>query len=173
MADQPAKDSASIPIEEIASFPLPGMAVPGSLGFSPDGRLITYLHSREHTLVRQLFAFDLQIGAHRLLVEPPGGSDSEENVSLEEALRRERQRQRELGVTQYAWAKHVPRLLVPSQGEVYVSDAPGQPLRRLVDASAGPALDPQLSPDGNWVAYVQDAEVVCYTLCRRRAAPAH
>jgi dipeptidyl-peptidase-4 len=99
MAGQNALVPDSIPIEEIARYPLPGMAIPGSLAFSPDDRLITYLHSPERSLVRQLFAFDPATREHRLLVEPPEGGATEQNVSLEEALRRERQRQRELGVT--------------------------------------------------------------------------
>jgi dipeptidyl-peptidase-4 len=159
MSDQPNHKTTSIHIEDIARFPLPGMAVPGSLAFSPDDRLITYLHSSERTLVRQLFAFDPNSGEHRLLIELPN-DESEENISLEEALRRERQRQRELGVTRYAWAKHSPRLLVPSYGDVYVCDASGEPLRRVVDSGGNPAIDPQISPDGNWVAYVQDGEVL-------------
>jgi dipeptidyl-peptidase-4 len=134
------------------------MAVPGNLAFSPDDRWITYLHSPERTLVRQLFTFDPRTGEHRLLVEAPGAIN-EGDLSLEEALRRERLRQRELGVTQYAWAKHAMRLLVPSQGDIYVSDSPGAPLRRLIAAQGSPTIDPQLSPDGEWVAYVQDAEL--------------
>jgi dipeptidyl-peptidase-4 len=159
MTDPTQHIPTSFSIEEIAHLPSPGMAFPGSLAFSPDDRLITYLHSPERSLVRQLFAFDIQTGEHRLLVEPPGGGATEENVSLEEALRRERQRQRELGVTQYAWAKHASRLLVPALDGLYVSDAPGQSLRRLVGSDGKPALDPQFSPDGNWVAFVRDAEV--------------
>jgi dipeptidyl-peptidase-4 len=158
MTDQLPQDAGSIPIQEVVHFPLPGMAVPGNLAFSPDDRLITYLHSPERTLVRQLFAFDPQTGEHRLLVEAPGAI-SEGDLSLEEALRRERLRQRELGVTQYAWAKHAMRLLVPSQGDIYVSDSPGAPLRRLVASQGSPTIDPQFSPDGEWVAYVQDAEL--------------
>jgi dipeptidyl-peptidase-4 len=158
MSDRSTRETTSISIEDIASIPLPGMAVPGSLAFSPDDKLITYLHSSEHTLERQLYAFDPNSGEHRLLIES-GGGKSEEEISLEEALRRERQRQRELGVTQYAWAKHTLKLLVPSYGDVYVSDGPGEALRRLVESSGSPAIDPQLSPDGEWVAYVQDAEV--------------
>lgn len=158
MTDPSEQASASLPIEEIARYPLPGMAIPGNLAFSPDDSLITYLHSPERSLVRQLFAFDPQTGDHRLLVEPTAGA-TEEEVSLEEALRRERQRQRELGVTQYAWARHSQRLLVSSLGDLFASDGPGQPLRRLLGAASHPVMDPQLSPDGNWVAYVQQAEV--------------
>ena len=90
--------------EEIATYPLPGMAIPGDFAFSPDDRLLTYLHSPDESLTRQLYALDPEAGTTELLVAPPGGGTTEENVSLEEALRRERQRQRALGVTQYAWA---------------------------------------------------------------------
>ena len=158
MADRPIRETTSISIEDIARYPLPGMGIPGSLAFCPDDRLITYLHSPEHTLERQLYAFDLNSGEHRLLIESPGGK-SEENIAPEEALRRERQRQRELGVTHYAWARHSSRLLVAYFGDIYASDGPGQPLRRLVHSGGDPAIDPQISPDGDWVAYVQNAEV--------------
>ncbi len=59
---------SSFSIEEIARFPLPGMSIPGSIAFSPDGRLIGYLWSEEGSLTRQLYAFDPETGEHRLLV---------------------------------------------------------------------------------------------------------
>ncbi|MCZ7670495.1 MAG: hypothetical protein M5U34_26765 [Chloroflexi bacterium] len=34
-----------ITIEDVATYPFPGTAVPGSLQFSPDDSLITYLFS--------------------------------------------------------------------------------------------------------------------------------
>lgn len=151
--------STSLPIEEIARYPLPGMAIPGDLTFSPDDRLIACLYSPERNLTRQLYAIDPQTGQRRLLIAPPDGGLTEQTVSLEEALRRERLRQREIGVTQYAWAAGRSRLLIPLQGELYVCDAPGEPLRKLPTAPGGPAIDPQFSPDGEWVAYVQDGEV--------------
>jgi dipeptidyl-peptidase-4 len=150
---------ASFPIEEVAKLPLPGTAIPGELAFSPDGRFVTYLYSPERSLVRQLYAFDSQTGGHSLLIAPPQGGTTEENVTLEEALRRERQRQLELGVTQYAWARNSTRLLIPSQGDLYVCDAPYQPLRKILESAGKPALDARFSPDGEWVAYVQDAEL--------------
>ena len=63
--------SATLPIEEIARYPLPGMAIPGNLAFSPDDRLITYLDSPERSLLRQLYLFDPQTGERRLLLAPP------------------------------------------------------------------------------------------------------
>ncbi|MGI8690422.1 MAG: DPP IV N-terminal domain-containing protein, partial [Thermomicrobiales bacterium] len=145
--------------EDVATYPLPGMAIPGDFAFSPDDRLITYLYSPDESLTRQLYALDSESGETRLLVAPPGGGTTEERVSLEEALRRERQRQRALGVTQYAWARHANRLLVPLQGALFVQDGDGAPLREILPSSPHPALDPQFSPDGAWIAYVRDAEL--------------
>ncbi len=93
---------ATLPIDEIARFPLPGMAVPGALAFSPDGRWLTYLHSPDCTLTRRLFALELDSG-WTVEIEPPGREVTEENITLEEALRRERMRLRETGITSYAW----------------------------------------------------------------------
>ncbi|MBN1876771.1 MAG: S9 family peptidase [Anaerolineae bacterium] len=152
--------SSSIPIEAVATYPLPGMAIPSSLAFSPDDRLITYLHSPDRTLTQQLYAFDPQVCMARLLVTPPEGGDAEETLSLEEKLRRERARSRALGVTRYAWAKHANRLLIPLKGDIYVQDGLDAPLRLVAtQGEAGPLLDPQFSPDGNYVACVQDAEL--------------
>ncbi len=163
MTDSEAKSptmDTGMAIEEIATYPLPGMAMPGDFAFSPDDRLITFLHSAEESLSRQLYARDAETGTQRLLVAPPGGGTTEENVSLEEALRRERQRQRAVGVTQYAWAQHANRILVPLQGALYVQDGADAPLREVLPSSAHPAIDPQIAPDGAWVAFVQDAELV-------------
>ena len=148
-----------LPIEEIAKYPLPGMAIPGDLAFSPDDKLLSYLFSPDASLTRQLYLFDLETGQQRLMANPPAGDTAEEGFSLQEALRRERQRQLELGVTQYAWAKRANRILIPLQDGLYVQDGPDTPLRRIVASRSEPVLDAQFSPDGSQVAYVQDAEL--------------
>jgi len=146
-------------VEEVARVPLPGMALPGALAFSPDDRLLTYLFSPEGNLMRLLYRFDPETGQHSALAAPTGGA-TEDNLSLEEKLRRERQRQLELGVTGYAWADKANRLLIPLPDGLYVQDdAAPRRTRRVVDKAGGPLLDPQFSPDGNWAAYVQDAEL--------------
>ena len=167
----------TIQIEEVARVPKPGMAAPGAISFRPDGRLLTYLHSPEGGLVRQLYAYDVEAaGEAFLLVAPPGGGATEENLSPEEKLRRERMRQHELGITAYAWSpKAGPggyRLLIPFPDGLYAQEGSGPlgknsvplgknsvPLRKLVDSANGPVLDPRFSPDGEWVAYVQNNEL--------------
>ncbi len=155
--------SATIPrtitLEDVATYPLPGTAVPGNLAFSPDDTLITYLHSPEGNLSRQLYAFDVATAVTRQLVHPPGGGVTDETISLEEALRRERLRQRETGITQYAWSKKGNHLLIPLHGSLYVQDGPDAPLRLLLTGDGPPLLDARFSPDGQHIAYVQDAEL--------------
>ena len=147
-------------------IPVPGMAIPNTFAFSPDDALLTYLHSSEGTLTQQLYACDLETGATRQLVTPPGAGDQEQTLSLEEKLRRERARSLAVGVTRYALAAKGFRVLVPLKGGIYVQDdddADGEsgetPLRCLVPGDGAPVLDPQFSPDGSAVAYVQDAEL--------------
>ena len=150
-----------ITIEAVATYPLPGLAIPNTFAFSPDDALLTYLHSAERTLTQQLYACDVETGASWQLATPPGAGDQEQTLSLEEKLRRERARSRAVGVTRYALAKQGFRVLVPLNGGIYVQDdeSGNAPLRCLVSSDGAPALDPQFSPDGNSIAYVQDAEL--------------
>lgn len=148
-------------LEDAAAYPLPGAVGPQSISFSPDGTALVYLRSPERDLVRQLYTFDLVDKKEQLLFTPPGGGATEDNLSLAEKLQRERQRQRELGVTSYAWADKGDTLLVPLTGKLYVK-TPADPAPRLLfdpGPGAPPALDPQLSPDGRHVAFVHDAEL--------------
>ena len=149
----------ALSLESAVAYPLPGMAIPGAVAWSPDDRLITYLYSSDHGLTRQLYAFEPASGEQQLLLEPADGGATEGNISLEEQLRRERLRQRELGVTQYAWARRANRILVPLRGDIYVQDGLDAPLRKIVDSNGVSALNPQLSPDGASVAFVQDSEL--------------
>ena len=102
---QNVEDSILFPIEEIVQSPLPGYVAPTSIGFSADDSLVTCLFSPDHTLSRKVFAFDLKNGKQELFFGPPDGGLDESNISAEEKLRRERLRERGLGVTRYEWVK--------------------------------------------------------------------
>jgi dipeptidyl-peptidase-4 len=148
-----------MPIDALAQHPLPGLAFPDSLAFSPDDRWITYLFSPELSLERRLFAFDPQTNDVRQMAVFPAEQADEGEISVGEALRRERQRQREFGVTQYSWALHANRLLIPMQSKLYIQDPSDEAPRLILDAQETLLQDPQISPDGSWVAYVQHGEL--------------
>lgn len=149
-----------IPIEEVARVPLPGMAVPVSFAFSPNDDALAFLFSPEGGLVRQLHLLEVATGERTAVVAlAPRGGVGEEDVALEEQLRRERQRELGLGVTRYAWARDAERILVPLPDGVYVHEGAGGELRKVVGTDEGPVLEPTLSPDGTLVAFVRDDEL--------------
>ena len=93
------------------------------------------------------------------MFKPPEGGATEENLSEEEKLRRERMRMRSLGVTSYRWAKEGERFLVPLRGDIWVQDGlDGEP-RKVVDSEGKPAMDATFTRDGKWIAFVRDDEV--------------
>jgi len=147
-----------IPIEEVAKYPAPGVLAPSGFSFSPDDSLLTYLYSPEGTLSNQLFVLDLKTSEKKLFLES-SMETTEENISAEEKLRRERQRELATGVTYYEWSRKGDRVLIPFPDGLYVQDGMGAPLRKILDVTGDPALDPHLSPDGKWVSFVQDAEL--------------
>ncbi|OWZ23763.1 Dipeptidyl peptidase [Phytophthora megakarya] len=156
-----------IAFEDVAKMPAPGLSAPANVSFSPDGRIVAFLHApgAQSGLSRQLYALDVASRRVSLLAAPPNQGNTEGNLSLEEKLRRERQRQMGVGITSYAWnpSIHSQRLLYPLQGDLYIQEQPGAELQLLFDKTstgvAGGAIDPQFSPDGRYVAFVQDKEI--------------
>ncbi|KAA8540038.1 hypothetical protein F0562_026730 [Nyssa sinensis] len=155
-------DCILFPVEEIVQSPLPGYGAPTSISFSPDDSLITYLFSPDQTLSRKVFAFDLKTCNQELFFSPPDGGLDESNISAEEKLRRERSRERGLGVTRYEWVKTSltkKTVMVPLPAGIYFQDLSLQPELKLPSASFSPIIDPHLSPDGTMLAYVRDYEL--------------
>ncbi|MBW3615355.1 MAG: S9 family peptidase [Actinobacteria bacterium] len=162
MADAGTRGRApgAIDVTAVARYPQPGTNAAAAAAFSPDGRWVAFLWSPDHSLRRGLFVHEVDSGEVRELMGAGGpGAVTEEGLSLEERLRRERQRELGQGVTTFAWAKQANRLLVPQPDGLRVLDAPGFEPRLVASAQEGPLLDPQLSPDGSMVAYVQHDEL--------------
>lgn len=73
--------------------------------FSLDDNLIVYLFSFDYSLSRKVFCFNLESGKYELLFSFVDGGFDENNILEEEKLRRERARERGLGVIWYEWVK--------------------------------------------------------------------
>ena len=144
-----------ITFEEIVRAPAPGMNAPRAVRFSPDGRLITYLHSSAGTLTLELWAYEPATGREWRMLDPDEVGAGDDELSREEALRRERQRQQATGVTAYDWSERGDTLLVKAGSAVFVRRGMDGAWRRLGEGW----IDPRLSPDGARVAFVQDAEL--------------
>lgn len=145
-------------IEQVAHYPRPGMDGPAHFGFTPDGAAVTYLFAEDGGLVRSLWRYDIATGERTVLCGPLASSMSEAQLSREEELRRERARLRELGVTDYQFAKRseVPVLLVPSSAAISVRVGDGE----FIDIpDSARAIDPRLSENGNLVAFARGGEL--------------
>ncbi|KAE9464731.1 hypothetical protein C3L33_03352, partial [Rhododendron williamsianum] len=162
-------DCIPFPVEEIVQYPLPGYGAPTSISFSPDDSLVSYLFSPDYSLNRKLFTFDLKTCKQELFFSPPDGGLDESNISAEEKLRRERLRERGLGITRYEWVKMSSKkktVMVPLPAGIYFQDMSLQPELKLPSKPCSPIIDPHLSPDGTMLAYVRDYELhVLNLLC--------
>ena len=157
-APQPAPEKRLLTIDDVASLPSPGTIVPTAIGFAPDGRSLTYLlPERPGSTTRVLWRLNLAGGLSKVVARPPGVGETDATVSPEEALRRERQRVRESGITaiQRAWTADLAVTAI--NGDLFLA-RPDTPLERLTQ-SPEPKIDPQLSPDGSKVAFVQGGEL--------------
>ena len=142
--------------ELVARYPRPGMATPGKIRYSPDSKSITYLFSERGDLSRDLWRLDLASGKPEHWLSPPGEAVTEENISRDEMLRRERQRLREIGITDYIWAEKANVMLLPLRGDLYqLKDGATAKL------AGGGIIDPQVTADGRHVFFVREGEVWC------------
>src|SRR3979409_2105854 len=132
--------------ELVAHYTTPGMAIPGRLRYSPDAKFVTYLFSERGDLVRDLWRLDLSSGRREHWLSAPGEAVTEENISREEALRRERLRLRETGITDYVWAEKANVMLLTLRGELY-RWAEGKVTR----LTGGGVIDPRITDDGRIV----------------------
>ncbi|HVH42538.1 MAG TPA: DPP IV N-terminal domain-containing protein, partial [Labilithrix sp.] len=158
-----APASASpIGFARIAKHPEPGWNVPRQPQHAPDGRTLTFLASESGNETMSLFAFDRTTGKSDVLLRAKDlGDTGTATRSREEELRRERQRDRNEGITGHVWAKKAKVLVVPHAGDIFVRDFEREPsgtVRRLTKTPE-PELDPKPCDSGERVAFVRNGEL--------------
>lgn len=163
-----APASASrVPFARMAKSPEPGWNVPRSVQHAPAGPgtergLITFLASESGDETMSLFAFDADTGKTEVMLRAKDlGDDTGAPMSREEELRRERQRDRNQGITSHVWAKQAKVLVLPYKGDIFVRDFVHEPtgaVRRLTK-TAEPEIDPSPCASGERIAFVRKGEL--------------
>jgi dipeptidyl-peptidase-4 len=132
--------------------------------FTPDGKTVLFLRADPPAAKLKLFAFDVATGQTKELLTPEmllkGG---DEQLTPEEKARRERQRVSTGGFADYHLDESGNRVLVMLSGRPWVFDRTTGKAREL-NAGKGTIVDPKWSPDGKWVSYVRDYDVMTYDL---------
>jgi dipeptidyl-peptidase-4 len=166
-AAEPPPPARPLDAATVAKRPAPGTVVPGGIEFTPDGKAVVYLKSEANTLDRVLWRAEVDgKSPPRVIARPPGAGTTEANVSPEEALRRERMRQVDTGITSAVRAEKADVTVFPLNGDLYLQRGTG-PLERLTETGV-PEIDPKPSPDGSKVAFVRERELYVLDLGTRK-----
>ncbi len=152
------KSYADITWNDIASIPVEGMRVPLGIKFSPDNAFLTYLLSPEESSHLELWAVNL---ATRQVVKIAGTSADDGNRTLDEELRRERQRMPWEGITSYQFAADAPQyVLIPTTSSVRILNLTTGEID-VIDDLAG-VQDPYLLPSAQEIVYVREKSLCVF-----------
>ena len=128
---------------------------PRNLSVSPDGARVVFARSRAgDDPVNCLWVLDVGTGTERLAADPIVllGVEDDDNLPVEERLRRERMREGASGITAYATDRQVTVVAFALSGRMFVAGLISGVARELtVD---GPVFDPRPDPVATRVAYV-------------------
>ncbi|SMC02126.1 dipeptidyl-peptidase-4 [Sulfobacillus thermosulfidooxidans DSM 9293] len=149
--------------ERIAQIPAPGMQFPIQLRFSPDNTLLTYLYSPSRSAQLSLWALDLASQEPRQLA----GETPLESRTLEEELRRERQRIPWEGITTYQFAHQAADyVLIPHSSSLEVLNV--KTMERDVIEPLQGVDDPYLTPKAQSIVYVRERSLWVFDLKTRQ-----
>jgi dipeptidyl-peptidase-4 len=145
-------------LERIFGSPSLGGPAPRGVKLSPDGKLLSMLRNRENDRERyDLWVMDTTNGQWRMLVDSEKVGTGEA-LSEAEKMQRERARIGSLkGIVTYQWAPDGKSILVPLDGDLYLTGLDGK-VTRLTNSKEG-ELNPDLSPKGKYVSFVRDQKL--------------
>jgi dipeptidyl-peptidase-4 len=149
--------AGQLPLERLSASPNLSGPQAEQVQVAPGGDRVAYLRAADDDRRRKdLWVFERGDSApHRLLDSSSLGA--EERLSSAEIARRERQRRTDLrGISQFQWSADGHSLLVQAGQTLSLATwQAGQPARLRTLLQGVDFIDPQLSPQGRYLAWVQ------------------
>ncbi len=162
----PAAAQAPLTVRKIYAKPgLTGYA-PKSIEWSPSGRKLSYLLRLPGHKLANLYVVNVATGQKSLLIPGRTLAGAAEPLSaIKNPLKRERVSR--YGFASYSWSPKSDYLLYISQNQVYRYNPATRASRRLT-SSPGAKTQPELSPNEQWLSYVDRGDLQVL-----RVHPAH
>jgi dipeptidyl-peptidase-4 len=165
---QEAPGTAILTPERVFADPALSGPVAKGVSLSPDGELVAFLRSREDDAeVQDLWAAPTGEGEPFKLIDARALVPDAGELSEAEKARRERMRISARGVVEYSWDEQGRYILAPLEGDIFLAERDGGAVRRLTETEAD-EIDAKVSPDGNYVSWVRDQDLVVYDLASGR-----
>lgn len=157
MTEHSLSDSWQPSLRDTARHPFPGAQKPGSFRFSPDGQYLYYLDSQTDNLSLSLWRLKLENLERECLLEPDQQLSSPADETLEEALLKERRRQRSSGIESYRLLKDQDILIIQGRNP-FIFNADSKTRRDLTEGRS-PCLDIKRIPGQDAISFIRDGEL--------------
>ncbi len=139
------------------------LGAPRSFQINGPGKFITFLRSdHSQDSVNALWIFDLTKNLEEKLVDPRKLFSGEEDVPAAEKARRERMRETTSGITAYSISNSGELIVFALSGSLFKVSTKTKSIEEL-DVT-GPIIDPQVSPDGQSIAWTNGKDLFIYSL---------
>lgn len=141
---------------------------------SPAGDRVTFIQGREDDRsLMDLWEYHIEDGTSRILVRADDVMPDEGELSAEEQARRERARIADLrGIVDYQWSSDGRFLIFPLGGNIFILDLAQTPstVQQITNSEAFDT-DPQISPDGQSIAFVRNQNLWVAQIATQIAKP--
>ncbi len=170
-AQAQTSDPAVLTPERVFANPALNGPVAQGVSLSPDGELVAFLRAREDDVsVLDLWAAPTGEGEPFKLIDARALVPDAGELSEAEKARRERMRISQRGVVEYSWDEQGRYILAPLEGDIFLASREGGDIRRLTETEAD-EIDAKVSPEGNFVSFVRDQDLVVMDLASGQERP--
>ncbi len=132
---------------------------PRSFQITQSGEQVIFLRSAHgKDAVNSLWIYDIKKNLEVKLADPNDLLTSSEEIPQAERARRERMRETTSGITSYSIDATGTKIVFALSGLLFLVDSKSGDISELT--VTGPIIDPQLSPDGNYIAWTTGKDLL-------------